>query len=144
MDDLDALTALVKADLDKFHSSPQPTTNAERLAVLQSHLQASLEKHAASSSAPVVDALHMPTTGAAPDVNQIWPQVKKIVKSIAAATPEPAITTDAFTPCGSAVATGIVLISAGCAFGPAAGLVGFAAGVYGLTQNCHEGDTLVE
>jgi hypothetical protein len=143
MDDMDELTALVKADLDKFRSAPQPTTNSERFALLQSHLKASLGK---ASAAPAVhtDAARLQVTDAAPNMDQIVPEVKRIVKSLCAATPASFPVTDDVSPCGTAVMQGVAMISVGCAIHPLAGMVGFGAGVYLLTQNCHEGSTFLE
>jgi hypothetical protein len=143
MDDMDELTALVKADLDKFRSAPQPTTNSERFALLQSHLKASLEK---ASAAPAVhtDAARLQVTDAAPDMDQIVREAKRIAKSLSAGSAASFPVTDDVSPCGIAVMQGVAMITVGCAVHPLAGIAGLGIGGYLLTQNCHEGSTFLE
>lgn len=141
---MDELADLIRADLDKVQSEPLPTTNSERLALLKAHLKTSLERAKVTPDARV-DAARLQNADGAPDMDQIWPLVKRTVKSLCDATQASSFpTTDDFSPCGVAVMQGVGLITVGCAISGAAGIGGFGVGVYLLTQNCHEGSTFLE
>jgi hypothetical protein len=126
---LASLVAELKSDLDQILAAPRPDTNAGRVALLESHLKNTLEKRAAVSADVTFDA---------PDIDEAMSLAKSVAKDLFQASRPVALD---ISPCGTAVVEGVALITAGSVLGPHGALLGFAAGVYLLTQHCGEGDT---